>query len=582
MPNFNFVPEYLRPFVAQQDASLYTPMDHAAWRFILKISRKFFTDHAHEKYINGLRETGISLERIPLVTEMDECLQKFGWRAVPVNGFIPPSVFMEFQSLGILPIACEMRTMDHLSYTPAPDIVHEAAGHAPIIADIEYATYLKNYGEVSRKAIYSSEDMNLFEAIRNLSMVKEDPLSTEAEIMDAEKKLTETSQSISWVSEAAALARMNWWTVEYGLVGSVENPKIYGAGLLSSVGESFHCLTDIIEKRPLSLDCLETAYDITKPQPQLFVTPDFQYLTTVLNEYAQTMAFKKGGEYGLSLALKAKTVVTLELDSGIQISGKLESYINNEYLKMSGATQLSFEDKELQNQGPDYHAEGFSSILGKIKPLHRSLNELTSEEIKAHLLSTKGTLEFESGFHLKGELFNLIEKSGKIILISFKNCLVTKGTQIYFDPAWGNYDLACGSEVVSVFGGAADRKEFLTKTGGLKKCDAKPKCNLTKENEVLNLYYLNVRNVREAGMNQPFSTFKKSLTETVAFLSHPDATTTIKEDWLLRLECLELSKMFEPDEDCKKIIDSLEKDLMLISKSRADRNEMIKRGLACL
>src|SRR3989344_4668408 len=93
------IPEYLRPYIAQQDPALYTAMDHAGWRFILKISRTFFAEHAHKMYLDGLERTGISLERIPLIEEMDAKLRQFKWRAVPVCGFIPSSVFMEFLSL---------------------------------------------------------------------------------------------------------------------------------------------------------------------------------------------------------------------------------------------------------------------------------------------------------------------------------------------------------------------------------------------------------------------------------------------------------------------------------------------------
>src|SRR3954466_6997248 len=166
------IPEHLKPYVVGQDPSLYTAIDHASWRFILKISQKFFSKHAHPKYLSGLRETGISTERIPLISEMDASLRTFGWRAVAVSGFVPPAVFMEFLSLGILPIACDMRKLENLSYTPAPDIVHEAAGHAPIIADPEYERYLRSYGEISRKAIFSKQDLEVYEAVRNLSDVK--------------------------------------------------------------------------------------------------------------------------------------------------------------------------------------------------------------------------------------------------------------------------------------------------------------------------------------------------------------------------------------------------------------------------
>lgn len=78
MKSQDYIPAYLRPFVVSQDDSLYTPVDHATWRFILKVSKRFFAKNAHEKYLNGLIETGISTERIPLIEEMDQRLAQFG------------------------------------------------------------------------------------------------------------------------------------------------------------------------------------------------------------------------------------------------------------------------------------------------------------------------------------------------------------------------------------------------------------------------------------------------------------------------------------------------------------------------
>ena len=112
--------------------------------------KSFFEKHAHHSYVNGLEKTGITIDKIPRVDEMDKKLSEFKG-AVCVRGFIPPSAFMELQSRGILAIAADMRTLEHLTYTPAPDIVHEAAGHAPIISDPSYAEYLYNYGEVASK-----------------------------------------------------------------------------------------------------------------------------------------------------------------------------------------------------------------------------------------------------------------------------------------------------------------------------------------------------------------------------------------------------------------------------------------------
>jgi len=562
MPASEIIPDYLKPFIAKQDAQLYTPIDHASWRFILRASQDFFRKNAHPKYLSGLEETGISAERIPLVEEMDEKLKRFGWRAVAVSGFIPPAVFMEFQSLGILPIACEMRTLEHLAYTPAPDIVHEAAGHAPIIADPEYSTYLRAYGEISRKAIFSDQDMAVYEAVRNLSIVKEDPASSVEDIAHAQKQLDEAGASVSYLSEATLMARMNWWTVEYGLVGSPNNPKIYGAGLLSSLGESFHCLSKRVRHVPLSLGCIDQTYDITKPQPQLFITPDFQHLTNVLHEFATTMAFKTGGKAGLAKAVEAKTVCTAVLDTGIQISGVIDAFreIGGKiaYLHARGPTQLAYGDVEIENQGPDYHREGFSTVIGKIA------TESTEGE------DGRTRLSFESGIQVIGKKEFEVTRDGKRILIRFTDCKIhTRDGEFLYKPEWGPCDLAMGASVVSVFGGPADRKNYLAKTGGFKQSPMPPKCNLTEENRGLNVLYAEIRKLREAGKGA-----LEDLARVEAALEKD-----YRSDWLLRLEILELAELrgltlpFES---------RLRERLEAIRGLSADRNELITRGLALL
>ena len=100
---------------------------------------------------------------------------------------------MEFQALKVLPIALDMRSIDHMMYTPAPDIVHEAAGHAPFIVDVDYAEFLQRFGEVGMKAIASRHDMETYEAIRRLSIVKELASSSEADIAQAEADLRRVS-----------------------------------------------------------------------------------------------------------------------------------------------------------------------------------------------------------------------------------------------------------------------------------------------------------------------------------------------------------------------------------------------------
>ena len=560
------LPSYLRPFIATQDESLYTAMDHAAWRFILKVSRKFFATRAHRKYLDGLEETGISVERIPLISEMDEKLSQFGWRAVPVVGFIPPVEFMEFLSLGVLPIACDMRTLEHLSYTPAPDIVHEAAGHAPIIADSEYADFLHAFGEVSRKVIFSKHDMAVYEAVRSLSDIKEDPKSTPKDMDKAQSRLDQTLAAVDHDSEATLLTRLYWWTGEYGLVGDLKDPKIYGAGLLSSLAESYHCLNADVKKVPYNTKCAAVGFDITRPQPQLFVTPDFKTLRDSLEEFAKTLSYKRGGLASLEIAKKAETVTATELDSGVQISGVLSEIICDKsarpiYLRWSGPAQLAHQGYELQGHSSKRHPDGFGTALG-------------------HFKQTGGALKFDSGVTIAGECIKVLrvdpkdDKSPPLVM-TFKNCTVTymdpKGIlRTLFEPAWGEYDLAMGSAVVSVFGGAADRGRYIETTGGYRQVPYKQKTNLTAANRDLNELYAELRKLRESGyvetavLLKACSALAKDLDE-----KHAD-------DWLLRIELLEFAKAHAlqlPQE--KKIRDRI----FEIAKQSNDNQELISRGL---
>lgn len=193
---------------------------------------------AHECYIDGLGKTGIDEDFIPEMEGMNRILKGIGWAAVAVDGFIPPNAFMEFQSYNVLVISSEIRTIDHIKYTPAPDIIHEAAGHAPIIANLEYSEYLRRLGEVGSKAISSPKDDEMYEAIRLLSILKENPNSKEIDIQQATESVNNLQNQMGELSEMAKIRNLHWWTVEYGLIGVLASPKIYGAGLLSSIEES--------------------------------------------------------------------------------------------------------------------------------------------------------------------------------------------------------------------------------------------------------------------------------------------------------------------------------------------------------
>src|SRR5512145_3237536 len=195
------LPPHLRRFAVSQEHEAYTPRDHAVWRHILRRLTAHLRERAHPRYLAGLAATGIEVERIPSLDEMNVKLARVGWSAVAVRGFIPPAVFTELQSRRVLAIAADIRTHEHIEYTPAPDIVHESAGHAPLVADPAYAEYLRRCGEAGFRAIASVEDQAVFEAIRNLSVVKEDPACSADEVALAEARLRAAAAGVRYASE---------------------------------------------------------------------------------------------------------------------------------------------------------------------------------------------------------------------------------------------------------------------------------------------------------------------------------------------------------------------------------------------
>jgi phenylalanine-4-hydroxylase len=468
-PQVAALPAHLKQFIVDQHYERYTPIDHAVWRYVMRQNYSYLKDVAYYPYIPGLEKAGLTIEKIPSLQEMNDALAKIGWGAVTVDGFIPPAAFMEYQAYRVLVIAADIRQLKHIEYTPAPDIIHESAGHAPIIADKDYHEYLSYFGSIGAKAMFSAQDFELYEAIRALSILKEMSDADENTIKKAEEVVAYCQENIGEPSEMALLSRLHWWTVEYGLIGTPENPKIYGAGLLSSIGESVSCMDIDIKKLPYTINAIDYSYDITKAQPQLFVTPTFQNLIDVLETFADTMSFRVGGLYGLQKAIASKNVCTAVYSSGLQVTGIFSDCLtdeNNEpaFIKTTGATALSVANKQVAGHGKDYHSEGFSSPVGKLTGQSKLLEDLSPVELNKLGIEEgrQVTLNFESGIIVTGSVKKILSQNQKIQLITFNDCTVkNKNGELLFDPSWGVYDMAIGEKIVSVFCGAADKAAFM-------------------------------------------------------------------------------------------------------------------------
>jgi phenylalanine-4-hydroxylase len=570
-PNLDRLPNHLKQFIKPQDYTDYTPINQAVWRYVMRKNTSYLPKVAHDSYLFGLEKTGISVEEVPSMYGMNRILKNIGWSAVAVDGFIPPNAFMEFQAYKVLVIASDIRQLENIEYTPAPDIIHEAAGHAPIIANPDYAEYLRRFGEIGSKAILSNHDNELYEAVRKLSILKEANNSTKQEIIEAENWVNELQDKKIELSEMAQIRNLHWWTVEYGMVGELTNPKIYGAGLLSSISESEYCMTDEVKKLPYSIDAAEQNFDITKPQPQLFVSPDFAYLMQVLEEFASNMALRKGGFRSLQKLIDSHKVGTIELSTGLQISGVFSRMILNEdneviFIKTEGETALAFREKELIGHGIENHAHGFSSPLGKLKSINLAIEDMSPVDLKAYNFydGKRIVFEFESGIKVEGlNVTGFRNTNGKLLLIQFVDCTVTFGDEILFKPEYGAFDMAVGKNIISAYAGSADYNSFpnLYSTSDT----LTQKVSSSKQATILEGLYAQVREMRinkEEDATALSSIFKTLVSD------YPT-------DWLLSLEIAEISTSEE-------LTHAVKLHLQTIADSNPKVKKLITEGLGLI
>lgn len=564
-PQVANLPRHLRQYIVPQHYEHYTPIDQAVWRYVMRQNYSYLKKVAYYPYIKGLERAGLSIESIPKLQTMNDHLGKIGWGAVTVDGFIPPAAFMEYQAYRVLVIAADIRQINHIEYTPAPDIIHESAGHAPIIADSDYNKYLSYFGSIGAKAMFSSKDFELYEAIRTLSILKEAVDTPESAIAKAEKHLQRVSEDMGEPSEMALLGRLHWWTVEYGLIGTLENPKIYGAGLLSSIGESASCMQESVQKLWYNKYTVNYPYDITKTQPQLFVTESFQNLIDVLEDFADTMAFRRGGSEGLLKAIECKNPATAVYSSGIQVSGVFTDLGLNKsdeltFLKTTGPTALAFDGKQLEGHGKDYHVDGFSSPVGNLAGVDIALEDFDEDElVRAGLvLGQIADLRFEDGITLNGLVTNVLKRGDKIILIAFENCTVkAHGGDILFQPDWGSYDMAVGARIVSVFNGAADK-------------DAYEEITHVSNQQTQHIEY----NQQTLALHEIYATIRRVREEKENIDRLPGLFKVLKEsyrhDWLATLEILEILHH-------NKIYPEVEKEVKTYLELKALGDEGIKK-----
>jgi phenylalanine-4-hydroxylase len=236
------LPEPDPSIFTRQDWSAYTPEQHEVWSILYERRMRELRDTGSRVFLDGAEAIGLRPDRVPDLAEVNRLLEpRTGWNAVPVKGFIPAREFFNCLSRRRFPTTVIVRPREQLEYLPEPDIFHDVFGHVPLHADSVFADFLQRFGSVAARA-EDEEDLK-------------------------------------------RMARLFWFTVEFGLVREGGRVKVYGSGLISSAGDAANALGPSCDRRPFELDAvLAQEFEIDHFQDVLFVVDSFDQLFAAVSE----------------------------------------------------------------------------------------------------------------------------------------------------------------------------------------------------------------------------------------------------------------------------------------------------------
>ena len=233
-----------------QDWAAYSPENHLAWTTLYERRMATLGDTGSQVFLQGARIIGLDALKVPDLADVNARLRpRTGWRAVPVSGFLPAREFFACLADRRFPTTVTVRPLDKLDYLPEPDIFHDVFGHVPLHADAVFADFLHRFGQAASRATREE---------------------------DVER-----------------MARLFWFTVEFGLVREAGQVKVYGSGLISSHDDAANALGSRCERRPFSLEAvLAQPFEIDRLQDVLFVVEDFGQLFTAVDEAVVRMGLE--------------------------------------------------------------------------------------------------------------------------------------------------------------------------------------------------------------------------------------------------------------------------------------------------
>ncbi len=232
------------PHALEQRYESYTSEDHEVWSILYERRMATLRDTGSAVFLDGADRIGLLPGRVPNLSEINRRLgATTGWVAIGVGGFIPAAQFFRSLAGRRFPTTLSVRPREQLDYLPEPDIFHDVFGHVPLHSDPVFADFLHRFGCLAAAA-------------------------------DNE-------------AETQAMARLFWFTVEFGLIRERGRVKVYGSGLISSHADAANALGSGCARRPFSLEAvLAQPFEIDHLQDVLFVIDSFDQLFTAVEEIA--------------------------------------------------------------------------------------------------------------------------------------------------------------------------------------------------------------------------------------------------------------------------------------------------------
>jgi len=238
--------------IVDQGWERYTAEDHAIWRILFERQQRILKGHVCREYLDGLEALGIGPEGVPNFDRMNARLRRLtGWEVVAVPGLIPSRPFFQMLANRQFPAGTFIRSREQLDYLEEPDIFHDVFGHVPLLTNPAYGDYMREYGRIGLGAVEHGG--------------------------------------------VKFLSRLNWYTIEFGLIRKPEGVQIYGAGIVSSFGEAKYVVDDpSANQLAFSLDrVLRTGYYIDDFQASYFVIERFEDLFKLLDATDFTASFEQ-------------------------------------------------------------------------------------------------------------------------------------------------------------------------------------------------------------------------------------------------------------------------------------------------